>query len=58
MTIYISRTVNGYLRISNSYGRSVMYIDYTKREALSRFKLCCGVKYKRGVVVVDLTKEQ
>ena len=54
MTITIERVkyFGGYM-ISDSYGNHMRYIDYTKAEALRKFKERFGYKYKRGITIIE-----
>lgn len=54
--IYI-RFKNGAYVISSSFDyREMVYIFYSKKEALKKYKETHGLKYKRGLVIYDYTK--
>lgn len=55
MYITIKRTSTGYLEIEDSYGNFGLYLYYTKREALKKFKEKNGYKYKRNIEIKDYT---
>lgn len=54
--IYIRRN-NGAYVISSSFDyEGMVYIFYSKKEALKRYKETHGLKYQRGIVIYDYTK--
>lgn len=54
--IYI-RFKNWAYVINSSFDYSEMvYIFYSKKEALKKYKENYGLKYKRGIVIYDYTK--
>lgn len=52
ITIKHNRYFGGYL-ISDSNGHYMTYLGYTKQEALRKFKERFGLKYKRGINIVN-----
>lgn len=52
ITIQHNRYFGGYL-ISDSKGHYMVYLDYTKQEALHKFKERFGYKYKHGIKIVN-----
>lgn len=49
------RKNDGWYVITDSYGRRVQYLYYTKKEALRNFKKRFGYRYKHNVSVIDYT---
>lgn len=54
VTIYIHRTGNGWIRITDDQGNSWRYLYYSKREALRLVKEKFGYRYVRNVEVIEI----
>ena len=50
--IWIKITYSG-IRISDDAGNNILYIDYSKKEALRLFKERFGYKGVRGIVIIE-----
>ena len=57
MTIYIRR-INGWILIDDDAGNRMWYLYYSKRQALMKFKYEFGYARKRGIEIIDYTKNE
>lgn len=57
MNIYIRKNNEGYYIITSDQGKRLMYLYYTKREVIKRYKAVHGWTGKHGINIVDYTKE-
>ena len=54
--IYIRFRNAAYVITSSFDYNEMVYIFYSKKEALKKYKEKHGLKYKRGIVIYDYTK--
>lgn len=54
--IYIRRNNGAYVITSSFDYEGMVYMFYSKKDALKKYKEKHGLKYKRGIVIYDYTK--